>query len=259
MGEYKRTNEHKNSNTSGIYCITNLVNNKKYIGQTYNLNYRWRTHKNDLKAKRHHNKHLQYAWDKYGEDNFKFNILEYCSVDLLDERETYWIKFYDTVQKGYNLADGGLGCRGYKHTEDELHKMRQIQKPKAVLQLDKNLNVIAEYESSTHAMKVLDFPTRRVIECVCKRINHQKSYKGFIWVYKEEYDANIIPWEYYTKTFNYNAKKVNQYDLDMNFINTFESASMAGRVLNIHHSKISKVCQYKQKSTCGYIFRYATE
>ena len=259
MGEYKRTNEHKKSKSSGVYCITNLINNKQYIGQTYNLKYRWRTHRNSLKANRHHNKHLQYAWNKYGEDSFKFDILEYCSVDLLDKREIYWIEFYNTIQKGYNLAEGGLGCRGYKHTEEELNKMRQIQKPKAVLQLDRNFNIIAEWQSASHAMKTLGFPSRRVIEDVCQRVKNQKSYKNYIWVYKDEYDKGIIPWDYYSTIFNYNSKKVNQYDLNMNLINTFNSANEASKILNIHCSQICRVCKYEQKQAHNYIFRYANE
>lgn len=132
MSNYKRNEESKNENyDGGIYCITNKVNGKKYIGQTYDLKFRWLHHRSDLRGGRHHNRHLQGAWNKYGEDNFEFSELEKCTLESLDEREIYWIKYYDSQNQeyGYNLADGGLGCRGYKHTDEEIAKMRMIQNP----------------------------------------------------------------------------------------------------------------------------------
>ena len=257
MGEYKRTNEHKNSESSGIYCITNLINNKQYIGQTYNLKHRWRTHKNNLKANRHHNKHLQYAWNKYGADNFKFDILEYCSVDLLDEREIYWIEFYNTIQEGYNLAEGGLGCHGYKHTEYELSKMRQIQNPKSVLQLDKDFNIIAEWISCSHAGKTLGLSIRGIKAC-CNRENRQKTIGGYYWIYKNEYDNNTVDWEYLNihKT---EPKRVSQYDLNMNLIKIYESVYQCSKDLNIGIGDISMVCNYRRKTSHNYIFRFTDE
>lgn len=99
-----------------------MINGKIYIGQTYNLKYRWSRHKSDLNNNRHHNKHLQNAWNKYGEDNFRFEIIECCPLDNIDEREIYWINTFNSIKDGYNLCDGGIGCRGYKHSEDEIEK-----------------------------------------------------------------------------------------------------------------------------------------
>lgn len=95
--------------TCGIYCIENLINHKKYIGQSVNIEARWRYHKSELKRNIHENDYLQNAWNKYGKDNFKFYILEECEVDIINERERHYIVLYDTTNRscGYNLESGG--------------------------------------------------------------------------------------------------------------------------------------------------------
>lgn len=86
-----------------IYSITNLVNQKIYIGQTVNPTNRFAYHKNYLRNNKHDNPHLQNAWNKYGEQSFSFNIVECIivnDVDYLNEREQYWI---DNTKASYNI------------------------------------------------------------------------------------------------------------------------------------------------------------
>lgn len=94
---------------SGVYCIRNIINNKKYIGISRDIKRRWYEHKYDLRHHTHDNQHLQSAWDKYGETNFMFDIIELCDKDILSEKECYYIKSFQSQshQNGYNLTHGG--------------------------------------------------------------------------------------------------------------------------------------------------------
>lgn len=94
---------------SGIYCIENSITGKKYIGQSRNINDRWYKHKSELNHNVHDNDYLQNAWNKYGEENFRFYILDQCDENDLDEKEKYYIELHDTLNRehGYNLKSGG--------------------------------------------------------------------------------------------------------------------------------------------------------
>jgi group I intron endonuclease len=112
-----------------IYKITNLINNKIYIGQTVKtINARWRSHcfvKTTF---------LGRAINKYGKNNFKKEIIETVnSMEELNNREIFWIKHYNSTDReiGYNCASGG---NRFKHSEESIEKMRvarrnRISKP----------------------------------------------------------------------------------------------------------------------------------
>jgi len=120
------------SDSPGVYLIRNIKNGKVYVGQTNNLKLRKRNHFSDLKANIHHNKHLQSAWNKYGERNFEFEVLEECSLDRLDEVEIYWIKYYESYNRrfGYNFELGGNNSPQTQETRDKIDSTIELRKQK---------------------------------------------------------------------------------------------------------------------------------
>ena len=89
-----------------IYKITNLINDKFYIGKTTKtLAKRWEKHQKHNKCPKLYN-----AIQKYGASNFKIENVEFCtSLKELNEREKYWIRILNATKKGYNIAKGGDG------------------------------------------------------------------------------------------------------------------------------------------------------
>lgn len=93
-----------------IYKITNIINNKIYIGQTTRTaEIRWKEHKKNIQALKHRLP-LYKAMDKYGIDSFVIEVLEECDDELLNEREIYWIQKLNSFgEQGYNCTIGGQG------------------------------------------------------------------------------------------------------------------------------------------------------
>ncbi len=115
-------------NKSGIYKITCKSNNKSYIGSSVNLYERLQRHLRDLSKQRHCNYYLQRAFDKYGVDNFTYEILEYVDEDTILIREQYYINQYQTsnYSLGYNLCPVAGSRLGTKHRPETIEKYRQF-------------------------------------------------------------------------------------------------------------------------------------
>ena len=120
---------------TGIYRITNKLNGKSYIGKTsMNFGDRWDCHRAQLNGGYHDNPHLQNAWNKYGADNFEFEIIEVVNNhEMLNELEMKYISEYRSHDMSYNLHDGGDG--GYnlgRHlSEDTKRKIGEKNRKKA--------------------------------------------------------------------------------------------------------------------------------
>lgn len=89
---------------SGIYIITNTINNNVYIGQSVDIRKRLWKHKHLLQLNTHWNKHLQFAWNKYGGEMFTFQTLVLCHPSELDELEQYLISAYIDSGLCYNIS-----------------------------------------------------------------------------------------------------------------------------------------------------------
>lgn len=93
----------------GIYKITNTVNHKAYIGQSTNIKRRWRVHKAYAQKPQYYNNTktrsiLYYEMHRYGLDSFTFEVVEECYPNQLNEREAYYINYYNTINTGYNIV-----------------------------------------------------------------------------------------------------------------------------------------------------------
>lgn len=113
--------------TIGIYCIQNLVNNKIYIGQSTCIEDRWSKHLSSLRRGVNDNRSLQEDWNRYGESSFSFLILEECTKEELDAKETFHISQFssDII---YNFTNGGK--KGFKHSPELLKWESEVQRKK---------------------------------------------------------------------------------------------------------------------------------
>ena len=114
---------------TGIYCITNRINGKSYIGQSVNIEERWKGHKTRPfnKNSSQYDKPLYRAIRKYGLENFIFSILEECKKEDLNKAEIFWINRLDTYNNGYNLTAGGQNARtSSKLNEDEVAEIKKL-------------------------------------------------------------------------------------------------------------------------------------
>lgn len=125
-----------------IYIITNDINSKVYIGQTIrSLHRRFICHCSNDNGKGK-NMYIKRAILKYGREHFQIKLIEEVDETLLDEREIYWIKFYDSFNNGYNLTEGGNSNRNLLTTP-----------------LEKNINI---WEFKTFIIE--NYPTAKQVE-----------------------------------------------------------------------------------------------
>lgn len=220
----------------GIYKIQNIENNKIYIGQSIDIAQRWREHRSDALINRD-NSILHKAIKKYGEFNFSYEIIEECSKEKLDEREIYWIQYYNSmIPNGYNQTSGGYSGQG------ELFR-------KPVLQYDLKGNFIQEFESASEAARQLNV-FKSNLTAACRGESTQCG--GFQWKYKDSNKKiSIVP--------DKSGKIVYQYDKQMNLIAIFTSAVDAEKNTGIKAGNIRQCCNGRNKTAGGFVWRYLKE
>lgn len=111
-----------------IYKITNLINNKKYIGKTNDIKRRKREHFSNYNIEREPNKILYKAMLKYGKGNFLFEIIEECDDSIWEDREKYWIEHCNSlIPNGYNMIDGGSEPPHYVGESSLVSKLTDLE------------------------------------------------------------------------------------------------------------------------------------
>jgi group I intron endonuclease len=115
---------------AGVYEIVNLYDGHctAYVGSSQNIERRWVCHRSDLRLKKHRNQFLQRAWDKYGSDAFMWRVVEEIDdLDLLLERETFWLREYRAVGRVYNLCPVGGTTRGLRLSAEQRQAISKRQ------------------------------------------------------------------------------------------------------------------------------------
>ena len=173
-----------------IYLVENKINGKKYVGQCITqLNYRKIKH---FSAAFKFNSPLRFhkALRKHGKRNFKWKIIENVSADYLDDREIFWIDFYDTLKSGYNMTSGGGTVRGYHHTKETKEHLRSIMKGKS--NLDHYINRYGEIEGRNryedYINKLRERKGKSRLQLLIERYGQEegrKRYENFIQSIKE--------------------------------------------------------------------------
>ena len=207
-----------------IYNITNLINNKVYIGETIrSLNARWTQHKNQAFCKKS-NRYLYQSMRKYGLENFKIEVLEYCFIEDRFKREAEYIKQYNSlIPNGYN------NIMPIKASNPQMVE-----------------TIIQEWEKGYSIIEISN-----ILHIDAKQISNYLKGSGVT-----DEDIKIRKKE---KAKNRNGKIVYRFNITGEFIDSFASASEAARKLLFNHASISKCCKGDLITYNNYIWLYNEE
>lgn len=276
-------------NITGIYKIQNNINQKNYVGQSRNIEMRWKQHIYNAETGSQYPIHC--ALRKYGVENFSFSILEECEASELNNKEIEWISKLNSFEEGYNCTRGGDGYlkidyerilslwnegKGAKeiskitgirdshltlilHSFDipkkEIRERSKIYMRKPVEQYNFSGKLIATYSCAEEAGKMTDINIKN-IQCVCQRQPEYKSAGGFLWKYTDD-DISIESLINRKNTLeNPQQKRVYQYSPSGELLGEYCSTGEAARKTNINQQNISSVCRGKRTKAGGYIWSY---
>lgn len=240
---------------SGIYTITNLVNHKIYVGLGANAYDRMCNHRMKLRRGAHINIYLQNAWNKYGEENFKFEILEKWSIEHLHSMENWWCNMLNVHNRkyGYNIQPTNPEGRCYSATAETRERMRQSR-----LKYVKEYGIPPRSAACRERLRISNTGKKASEETLKKMRNRVVSeetrrknsiaHKGWLpteAMKKASKRATAVP--------------IIQYSVLGEFIKEWESMSDAAKSIGTNPLNISRCCNPKcvnNKTAKGYIWKY---
>lgn len=230
-----------------IYKIINKVNGKIYIGQTTKtFKERFNRHMYDSLNYRIDTKFSR-AIRKYGKDNFLGYVIDTANTkEELDQKECYWIKFYDAVNKGYNITDGAIDANTYKYkTADEMQTIKHkisISKlggknPNATSIKCKNIQTGQElfFDSIIDCVSYLNLPNHNIITRQCNHVTKCLYNKKWLFSYfNEDYIS-----DYTIEKGNRKSKLILVLNLLTNESKQFQSFASAERYYGVKSKHFS--------------------
>lgn len=234
---------------SGIYSFLCLANSKRYIGQSKNLKKRQQTHMSELKNNRHFNSYLQKAYNKYGKEQFQWEVLEYCNIGNLNEREIYWINYYNSFKEGFNMTEGGAENRIYFRTEELKENLSKTLKEKWANSPQRKLEQSERMKGVNNPMYGRTGSTNPAFGK-----DHSGIFNGMYGKHQTE-EAKEKNRQKHLGANNKNSKPIICVETE----EYFSSQGEAGRAKGIDSSGINKVLKGSKKTAAGYHWRYATE
>lgn len=230
-----------------IYKITNKINNKVYIGQTTRtLKARFDRHIQDSISNRL-DTHFARAIRKYGKENFYIEQIDSANTqEELNKKEVYWIKYYNSIKTGYNMAEGSLGGNTYiAKTDDEMSIIKdKIKKTKIggnnpMARAVKCKNVFTgeeiHFQSSADAKRYFNETNHNFVTKRCKHIIYY-LYKG-IWQFA--YEEDEYSEEIYKEKKARKAKKINVKNNITGEQKDFVSYAQAERYFGLKRKELS--------------------
>ena len=228
-----------------IYCYYCIPTDKYYVGQTIRPEARFKRHIDYAINKKDNNK-FHNALRKYGLDNFVYCVLEEnVLVDNLDMREIYWIEEFDSFYSGYNLTLGGDGSKGFIMPEEQKKKISQSNKGKTPWNKGKH-GIFSEESRKRISNRFKGKPLSEEHKKKISEANKGKTFSIEARKKMSESRKGNIP---------HNIRKVSQYDLNGNYIKTYNSIKEAE--YNSKCGNIIAVCRGYRRQAGGFIWKYA--
>jgi len=251
-----------------IYKIRNIITNKCYIGETKKSNplLRWNEHKSKIQ-KGIGCPALQDAVNKYGIENFKFEVLIICFDEDRYKYEIEYIKKYNTMApNGYNLTPGGEGggFYGKKHSQETINKISNFMKNK----YSKNPELKTKMSNINKIIMNSEYVRKKIKNGLKNSGKWKNAIKGNRRTFQTEETKTKIK-EIVTTYFNNNENitkhrnimslslgiKVIQYSTNNEIINKYESINEASRQTGIPKSTIGKALKQHMHLAGNFIWK----